>query len=63
MLPCSDLLSLTDDIVLIVSVVGKVIHTNSLINKANLAIFVMPIVRLLVVEIVVPYATNTVCGV
>ena len=51
-----------NDIVLVVPVVGRVVHTNPPINKANIAILVAPVARLLVVEVVVPRAANTACG-
>ena len=59
MLPCSNLLSLTDDIVLIVSIVSGVIYTNPPIDEVNIAILVTPIVRLLIIEVVVPCAADT----
>ena len=63
MLPCSDLLSLTDDIILVISVVGRVIHANPLIDKVNIAVLVVPVARLLVVKVVTPRAADTARGV
>ena len=51
-----------NDVVLVISVMGKVIHANPLINEVNIAILVAPVARLLVVEVVVPRAANTACG-
>ena len=63
MLPCSNLLSLIDDIVLVVSIVGRVVHANPPIDKMNVAVFIAPVVRLLVMEVVIPHAADTICRV
>ena len=51
-----------NDVVLVVSVVGRVVHSNPPINEANVAIFITPVAGLLVVEVVVPRAANTARG-
>ena len=48
-----------NDVILVVSVVGRAVHSNPPINEANIAIFIAPVVGLLVVEVVVPRAANT----
>ena len=48
-----------NDVVLVVSVMGRVVHSNPPINKANIAILITPVAGLLVVEVVVPCAANT----
>ena len=48
-----------NDVVLVVSIVGRVVHANPPINEANIAILIAPVAGLLVMEVVVPRAANT----